>query len=205
MDITKVEEFTIITGGKEYKGKLVDNERKIELSFALLPRYSCILGKLRQRGKVIFEFENKKYFVSGYLSCQNPQRVVLLKDSEIIVNKRKEIRSETPILLATITELSRFHKPIEKISILDISKIGARIETHLLIEKGKTYVLDTEFKTGHFSTTFQATFKIVHTEEKGILHTYGISFEEISPDNQKKLNKYLTKLKGTRGTDSLNY
>jgi len=196
IDITKVGEFTIITGGKEYKGKLVDDGQKRELIFDLLPGFSCILGKLRQRGKVVFEFENKRYFISGYVYCTNHHRVTLLKDSEITLDKRTRIRFETPALPATISEPGRFHKDIGKTSILDISQTGARIETHLIMKKEKTYILNTEFKTRHFLTTFQATFRIVNVEEKGGLYIYGISLEEISPDDRKKLNKYLIRLDG---------
>lgn len=205
IDLKKVAEFTIITGGKEYKGKLIDNGKKREITFDLLPGFSCILGKFRQRGKVVFEFENKRYFVSGYVYCPTPHSVILLKDSEITLDKRNEPRFETPALPATISEPGRFHKDIGKVSILNISQTGTRIETHLIMKKEKTYVLNAELKTRHFQTTFQTTFRIVNVEERGGLYIYGISLEEISPDDRQKLNKYLIRLDGMWGKDSLNY
>ena len=112
---------------------------------------------------------------------------------------------KTSALPAKITEMRRFRRNVINVSIIDLSRSGARIETHSILNKEIPYIIEGELTTGHFYEVFQAVFKIKNSEEKKGLYLYGINFEEISPENQEKIEKFLMRLTGKWGKDSLNY
>ncbi|HDD64996.1 MAG TPA: PilZ domain-containing protein [Firmicutes bacterium] len=204
IDLKNIKEFLITCGDKEYRASLTE-EKGNNLIFQLLPQSPPTGGEIRKRGEVSFYYQGKKYLTYGMVYCIEARKITFIMETGFIEERRKETRVKTSALPAKIIEIKRFRPDIINASIIDISRSGARIETRSILNKQLPYIIEGHLITGHFHQIFQAVFKIKNCEEIKGLYLYGIHFEEISPENQKKIDKFLIRVKGKWGKDALNY
>lgn len=176
------------------EGKIVEIEpggRKVLFEFK--PGSPTITSEMGKRGEVFFEYKGDKYFIAGKTFFQPPSKALIIAETDIEVERRKEIRKETPALPAIISHSSGLfkRKQIIKGAILNISMKGAKIECPEQLNKDINYDIETSFPYHHTKLDFKATFIIKTTRYYRNLFIHGIQFTEMDIISENNLKKYL--------------
>jgi len=205
IDLSEVENLKIVVENLEIEGEIteVDNLGKI---FIKVPESShCVTGEINKKGIIIFFYKEKKYIIGGKVHCQSPHKIIFTPETDIEEEKRKDIRVETPAIPVEISfKAGFFHKGNLRGEILDLSSIGASIETLKPLEKNITYSISSIFPYKHKKLSFSAKCVLKNLREYRRSFINGVEFVEIDPYSLENLKKYLAYLRGTTKKDALN-
>ena len=189
IDLKQVKEFVIRVENLEQKARLINIGDEGELIFEIPPG-SQIVGTLNKRGEVSFQLKGMDYSFSGNVFSPEPQKIVVIKQTEIAPDKRREDRVEAQVLPAKIKEQGRFLEKSMEAYIMDMSKKGAKIETEYLLIKDKEYSIETNLGKKPFSAIFQ--IKNIKQREK--TYIYGVMFKAMTTEDEKNLDRYLMEI-----------
>ncbi|MCX8082618.1 MAG: PilZ domain-containing protein [bacterium] len=176
------------------EGKIADIDLpKRKIIFEFNPDSPLITAEMGKRGEIFFEYKGSKYFIAGKTFFQPPSRAMVTAETNIEVERRRELRFETPALPATIFYTAGMFRKrhIIKGTILNISTKGARIETSEQLEQDISYDVETSFPYRHSKLDFKASFIIKNTGKYRNLYIYGIQFTNMDIVSESNLKRYL--------------
>ncbi|MCM8777249.1 MAG: PilZ domain-containing protein [Candidatus Omnitrophica bacterium] len=176
------------------EGKIVEIDPSVKkVVFEFKPGSPLITADMGKRGEVFFEYKGNRYFVAGKTFFQPPSRAMITVETNIEIERRKDVRAETPALPATVSYKSGIFKKkhIVKSTILNISMKGAKIETSEQLEREISYDIETSFPYHHSKLDFIASFIIKNTGRYRNLFIYGIQFVEMDMISENNLKRYL--------------
>jgi len=198
IDFKKVKEFIIRVENREEKAKFINIGEEGELIFEIPPD-SQIVGTLGKKGEVFFKLEGREYSFSGNIFSPEPQKLVVIKQSEVIPNKRIDDRIETQVLPAKIKEKKLLFEKVIEAYIMDLSRNGAKIETEHLLNQDEEYLIETTLDKRPFS----ATFKVKSIKERKGKYIYGILFRTMTVEDEKVLERYIEEMNNKPKEDEL--
>ncbi|MCM8771898.1 MAG: PilZ domain-containing protein [Candidatus Omnitrophica bacterium] len=205
-ELKNIKKVIIFIENEKIEGELIEINKWGKMIISVPPRTKIIPVELGKRGEVFFEKDNKKYFVSGKIFSQGVERVVVLPETDILNERRKNERLETDFIpVKLVGKISLFHKEEINGNILNISLSGAKVETSMPLKEGVFYDFQTTFFIKKKPYSFSAKCKLKFMKKIRNLYLNGVEFIEIDPLSFEILNKYIKELKHELGKDTLNY
>ncbi len=205
-ELKNVKKVKIFIDNKKIEGEIVEIDKWGKMIISVPSETKTIPVELGKRGEIFFEKDGKTHFISGKIFSQGIQRVVLLPETDVMDEKRKNERFETPFIPVKIKgKTGMFH--IEEINgnILDISISGAKVETNSPLKENIIYDFETNFQIKHRAYPFFAKCKLKFTKKIRNVFINGLEFTEIEPFYYENLLKYIKFLKYELAKDTLNY
>ncbi|MCM8818585.1 MAG: PilZ domain-containing protein [Candidatus Omnitrophica bacterium] len=205
-ELKNVKKVKIFIDNKKIDGEIVEVDKWGKMTISVLSEIKTIPVELGKRGEIFFEKDSQNFFVSGKIFSQGIKKLILIPDTDILEEKRKNERLETPFIsVKLINKTGILHKEIVNGNILNISFSGVKIETNIPLKENTIYDIETTFNIKHKNYLFKAKCKLIFTKKVKNVFINGLKFIDIDPYSFQNLSIYIKALKHELGKDTLNY
>jgi len=205
-EIKEIKKVKVFIDNEKIEGEIIDVDKWGKMLIAVPPETKIIPVELGKRGEIFLKKNGIEFFISGKIFSQGIERMLFLPETDVLSEKRKKERFETPFIKCLLTKISgKFRKEVITGDILNISFSGAKIETNTLLDKNFTYELKTDFTIDRKSYSFTAKCKPVYTKKMRNVYFCGLEFIEMDYLSLENLKKYIKALSHQLKKDALNY
>jgi hypothetical protein len=205
-EIKEIKKVKVFIDNEKIDGEIIDIDKWGKMLISVPSGIRTIPVELGKRGEIFFEKNGIEFFISGKVFSQGIKRILFLPETDILSEKRKKERFETPFIKCVLKKISgRLRKEIITGNILNISFSGVKIETNTSLDKNFTYELQTDFIIDHKNYSFSAKCKPVYTKKMRNVFICGFEFIEIDYLSFENLKKYIKELSHQLKKDALNY
>ncbi|MCM8785023.1 MAG: PilZ domain-containing protein [Candidatus Omnitrophica bacterium] len=204
--LKEIRKVSVFIDNEKINGEIIDIDKWGKMIISVPQIKKTIPVELGKRGEIFFEKDGVEYFISGKIFSQGTTRMIFLPETDILTEKRRKERFETPFIKSDLIKLSgRFHKEIITGNIINISLSGVKIETNIPLIENSIYELRTTFVIAHKSYFFRAKCKSIYSKKMRNVFLSGLEFIEIDYFSQENLNKYIKYLLNQLKKDALNF
>lgn len=205
-DLKKIKKVSIFVDNEKIKGEIVEIDKWGKMIISVPSETKTIPVELGKRGEIFFNEKEKVYFVSGKIFSQGTERMVFLPETDILTEKRKEERYETPFIPSKLrAKTGMLHREEITANIINISLSGAKVETQIPLKENVIYDFETTFYIKHKTYPFYAKVKLKYIKKVRNIFLSGINFIDIDYIYLENLKKYIKELKHELKKDTLNY
>ncbi|MFN4228019.1 MAG: PilZ domain-containing protein [Candidatus Ratteibacteria bacterium] len=204
--LKEIKKVVVFIDNEKINGEIIDVDKWGKMIISVPQIKKTIPVELGKRGEIFFDKNGIEYFISGKIFSQGTERMVFLPETDILTEKRRKERFETPFIKCDLIRFSgRFRKETIKGNIINISLSGAKIETNVPLIENSIYELRSNFVIGHKNYFFSAKCKTIYSKKLRNVFLIGLEFIEIDYFSQENLNIYIKHLLNQLKKDALNY
>ncbi|HOK56543.1 MAG TPA: PilZ domain-containing protein [bacterium] len=205
-DVREIKKVKIFIDNEKIDGEIIDIDKWGKMIISVPHRTKTIPVELGKRGEIFFEKNGLEFFISGKIFSQGIERMLFLPETDILTEKRKKERFETPFIKCILTKIPyKFHKEVIIGNIIDISFSGTKVETPIALNINFFYELKTDFIINRKSYSFSVKCKPKYINKKRNIFFCGLEFTEMDYFSLENLKKYIKELAHQLKRDALNY
>ncbi|MCX7917133.1 MAG: PilZ domain-containing protein [bacterium] len=205
-DLKEIKKVKIFIDNEKIMGEIIDVDNWGKMIISVPQMTKTVPVELGKRGEIFFEKDGIEFFISGKIFSQGIERIFFIPETDILKEKRKNERYETPFVKCILTkEAGKFHKEIISGNVLNISLSGAKIETNLPLNENSAYIIKIDFTIRNKIYPFSARCKLKYIKKMRTVFLNGVEFIEFDYLSLENLKKYLLFLERKFEKDALNY
>jgi len=182
--------FIIRLANQEYKVDLLRAELSGELVFSLADRNEVLRTQvLQSAGEVVFE-ENSQFLVCGATIRVADNRTLVASHFQQPLAERRSYHRINFSVSGEVVLPGFFRANSVKVTVLNLSKVGARLKVSQALRLDKDYDLQLNLA----GKTCQGKFVILSSQEKDGFYFYSVRFTEMSERDARRIEDYVEEI-----------